>query len=174
MNRKSEKENKKTIKNYILLILLFGASIGLAFYFRELYKVNKAEQLKTPVIDGALLEIYETDLEHYILDNPTTVIYMCTADNEKCRVFERNFKKLLKKKNYNDQIIYLNLTDLDQDVFVNSFNEKYKYKTKLTTNYPAFVLFEDGEIKTILQGNKEENLDLVKVKQFLDLNKVGE
>ena len=108
MNRKSEKENKKTIKNYILLILLFGASIGLAFYFRELYKVNKAEQLKTPVIDGALLEIYETDLEHYVLDNPTTVIYMCTADNEKCRVFERNFKKLLKKKNYNDQIIYLN------------------------------------------------------------------
>ena len=70
--------------------------------------------------------------------------------------------------------IYLNLTDLDQDVFVNSFNEKYKYKTKLTTNYPAFVLFEDGEIKTILQGNKEEELDLVKVKQFLDLNKVGE
>ena len=154
--------------------MLFGASIGLAFYFRELYKVNKAEQLKTPVIDGALLEIYETDLEHYVLDNPTTVIYMCTADNEKCRVFERNFKKLLKKKNYNDQIIYLNLTDLDQDVFVNSFNEKYKYKTKLTTNYPAFVLFEDGEIKTILQGNKEEELDLVKVKQFLDLNKVGE
>ena len=168
------KENNKTVKNYILLILLFVASIGIIFYLRELYKVNKAEQLKTPVIDGALLEIYETDLEHYVLDNPTTVIYMCTADNEKCRVFERDFKKLLKKKNYNDQIIYLNLTDLDQDIFVSSFNEKYKYKTKLTTNYPAFVLFEDGEIKNILQGNDKEELTLVKVKQFLDLNKIGE
>ena len=173
MKNKS-KENNKTVKNYILLILLFVASIGIIFYLRELYKVNKAEQLKTPVIDGAFLEIYETDLEHYVLDNPTTVIYMCTADNEKCRVFERDFKKLLKKKNYNDQIIYLNLTDLDQDIFVSSFNEKYKYKTKLTTNYPAFVLFEDGEIKNILQGNDKEELTLVKVKQFLDLNKIGE
>ena len=173
MKNKS-KENKKTIKNYILLILLFIASIGLIFYLRELYEVNKAEQLKTPVIDGALLEIYSTDLEHYVLDNPTTVIYMCTADNEKCRVFERDFKKLLKKKNYDDQIIYLNLTDLDQDDFVNSFNDKYKYKTKLTTNYPAFILFEDGKIKNILQGNDKEELTLVKVKQFLDLNKIGE
>lgn len=174
MKSRTEKENKKTIKNYILLILLFIASISLIFYLRELYKVNKAEQLKTPVIDGALLEIYETDLEHYVLDNPTTVIYMCTADNEKCRVFERDFKKLLKKKDYNDQIIYLNLTDLDQDSFVNSFNEKYKYKIKLTTDYPAFVLFEDGKIKNVLQGNDKEGLTLVKVKQFLDLNKVGE
>lgn len=174
MKSRIEKENKKTIKNYILLILLFIASISLIFYLRELYKVNKAEQLKTPVIDGALLEIYETDLEHYVLDNPTTVIYMCTADNEKCRVFERDFKKLLKKKDYNDQIIYLNLTDLDQDSFVNSFNEKYKYKIKLTTDYPAFVLFEDGKIKNVLQGNDKEGLTLVKVKQFLDLNKVGE
>ena len=174
MKSKSEKENKKTIKNYVLLILLFIASIGLVFYLRELYEVNKKEQLKTPVIDGALLEIYETDLEHYVLDNPTTVIYMCTADNEKCRVFERDFKKLLKKKNYDDQIIYLNLTDLNQESFVNNFNEKYKYKTKLTTNYPAFVLFEDGKIKNILQGNDKEGLTLVKVKQFLDLNKIGE
>ena len=174
MKSKSLNDNNKTIKNYVLLVLLFLASILLILYFCELYKVNKAEQMKVPVIDGALLEIYETDLEHYVLDNPTTVIYMCTADNEKCRVFERDFKKLLKKKNYDDQIIYLNLTDLDQDVFVGKFNEKYKYKTKLNTNYPAFVLFEDGKVKSILQGSDDDALNLVKVKQFLDLNKIGE
>ena len=93
MKNKS-KENKKTIKNYILLILLFIASIGLIFYLRELYEVNKAEQLKTPVIDGALLEIYSTDLEHYVLDNPVAVIYMCTSSDDACRSFEKGFKKV--------------------------------------------------------------------------------
>ena len=172
--KKTDKENKKSIKNYILLIILFIASIGLILYLCELYKVNKEEQMKTPVIDGALLEIYSTDLEHYIMDNPTTVIYMCTADNETCRVFERDFKKLLKKKDYDNQIIYLNLTDLDQNSFVEEFNNKYSYKNKLTTNYPAFVLFEDGKIRGILQGNEKKSLTLEKVKQFLELNEIGE
>ena len=174
MKTKSDKEKKKSIKSYILLVLLFAASIGLVLYLCELYKVNKEEQLKTPVIDGALLEIYSTDLDHYILDNPTTVIYMCTADNETCRVFERDFKKLLKKNDYSEQIIYLNLTDLDQDSFVEEFNNKYNYKVKLTTDYPAFVLFEDGKIKNIIQGNKDKKLSLEKVKQFLEVNEIGE
>jgi len=174
MKTKSDKEKKKSIKNYILLVLLFAASIGLVLYLCELYKVNKEEQMKTPVIDGALLEIYSTDLDHYILDNPTTVIYMCTADNETCRVFERDFKKLLKKNDYSEQIIYLNLTDLDQDLFVEEFNNKYNYKVKLTTDYPAFVLFEDGKIKNIIQGNKDKKLSLEKVKQFLEVNEIGE
>ena len=119
MKKKSNEENKKTIKNYVLLVLLFGASILLVLYVCELYKVNQAEKMKVPVIDGELLEIYSTDLEHYVLDNPTTIIYMCTANDDNCRMFERDFKKLLKKNDYNEEIIYLNLTDLDQDEFVN-------------------------------------------------------
>ena len=174
MKSKSLNDNKKSIKNYVLLVFLFVASMLLILYLCELYKVNKAEQMKTPVIDGALLEIYPTDLEHYVLDTPTTVIYMCTADGEECRLFERSFKKLLKKKDYNNQIIYLNLTDLDQEEFVNDFNEKYQYKTKITGNYPAFVLFEDGKIKSVLQSTEDKTLSISKVKQFLELNNIGE
>lgn len=174
MKKKSNEENKKTIKNYVLLVLLFGASILLVLYVCELYKVNQAEKMKVPVIDGELLEIYSTDLEHYVLDNPTTIIYMCTANDDNCRMFERDFKKLLKKNDYNEEIIYLNLTDLDQDEFVNSFNEKYNYKIKLTTDYPAFVLFEDGKVKNILQGGKNKRLNISRVKEFLELNIIGE
>ena len=47
-------------------------------------------------------------------------------------------------------------------------------KVKLTKNYPAIVLFEDNEIKYILQGKKEEPLTITKTKQFIDLNKIGE
>ena len=166
-------ETKKR-HNYIILFILFIASICFVLYLREIYKVNDAEKKKTPVIDGMIYEIYNDDLEHYILDNPTTIIYMCTADNEECRSFERDFKKFLKKNEYNDKLVYLNLTDLDQDVFVNSFNNKYKYKVNLTRDYPAFVLFEDGEIKTMIQGNENKKLTITKVEQFLELNGMGE
>lgn len=169
---KSTKKNK--VKNYLILLLLFIVSMGVVLYICELYKVNQEEKKKIPVISGALSEIYSTDLEHYVLDNPTTVIYMCTADDDTCRLFERDFKKLLKKKDYSEQIVYLNLTDVNQDEFVSSFNSTYNYKIKLTTNYPAFVLFEDGTVKSVLQGSEEKQLELIKVKQFLELNKIGE
>ena len=99
---------------------------------------------------------------------------MCTANDDTCRTFEKSFKKLLQKKDYRNQIIYLNLTDVNQDEFVNEFNRKYSYKVNLTTNYPAFVLFEDGKIKSILQGKNNKSLEISKVKQFLELNEIGD
>ncbi len=169
-----EEKEQKRIKNYIILLLVFLVSMGFVLYLRELYKVNEEEQKKTPIIGGMIYEIYNDDLEHYLLDNPTTVIYMCTANGDTCRLFERDFKKLLKKEEYNEQLVYLNLTDLDQEKFVDEFNKKYNYKTKLTSYYPAFVLFENGEIKKILQGNENNKLSIEKVRQFLEINEIGE
>ena len=169
-----KREKKQVIKNYIALVALFIVCMGIVLYICELYKVNDEEKKKIPVISGVLSEIYSEDLEHYLMDNPTAVIYMCAANDENCRTFERDFKKLLRQREYNDQIVYLNLTDLDQDEFVEEFNDKYHYKIKLTTKYPAFVLFEDGEVVTVLQGNEKKALKVSNVKQFLELYEIGE
>ena len=175
-NKTNETNNKEKskLKNYLILLLLFVVSMGFVLYLRELYKVNEAEQKKIPVIDGLVYEIYNDDLEHYILDNPTMVIYMCTANGNSCRLFERDFKKLLKKNDYSDRLVYLNLTNIDQEKFVKEFNNKYNYKIKLTTNYPAFILFEDGKVKKILQGKENDGLTITRVRQFLEMNEIGE
>lgn len=169
----SEKKENNKIRNYVITVLIFIVCCGFILYLCELYKVNEAEKMKIPVIQGYLSEIYSEDLEHYILDNPNTVIYMCVANDENCRTFERDFKKLLKTSEYSDQVIYLNLTDVDQESFLNDFNDKYINKTKLNDKYPAFVLFEDGKVKSILQ-EKDKKLDIVKVKHFLELSEIGE
>jgi len=169
-----ENTNIKKIHNYLLLLLLFVFCICVVLYVCKVYKTHEEEKMKVPIIRGFVSEIYSEDLEHYVLDNPTSVIYMCVANGESCRSFERNFKKFLQKRNYNDQIVYLNLTDVDQGLFVNQFNDKYHYKIKLTSQYPAFVLFEDGEVKGILQENGSKPLTITKLKHFLELNEIGE
>ena len=73
-----------------------------------------------------------------------------------------------------DNIIYLNLSDVDQDSFVNDFNSNYPYKNKLSTNYPAIVLFEDSKVIGLLQGTDKKKLTVTRVKQFLELNEIGE
>ena len=83
------KANKKGgLKNYLILAAIFLAGIGLTFYLCNLYKVYDEYQKQTPVIRDTLSEITADELEHYILENPTIVIYMCTSSDMVCRNYE--------------------------------------------------------------------------------------
>lgn len=165
---------KKKVKNYFILILIFVLGIGITLYLSRLYHVYDEYQKQTPVIRGVVSELTNEELEHYLLENPTTVLYMCTASDMLCRNFEKDFKKLIEKDNLQEKIVYLNLSDIDQKEFVDSFNEKYPYRNKLTSRYPAIVLFEEGKIINILQGSSKEKLTIKKAEQFIDLNNIGE
>lgn len=170
-----EKSDKKiSIKNYIIVVIMFIAGMGVTLYLCNWYNVYDEYQKQTPVIRGILSEITNEELEHYVMENPTTVIYMCTASNPTCRNYEKELKKLVESENLQEKIVYLNLSDIDEDQFIDNFNNKYPYKVKLTTNYPALVIFEDGEISNILQGKEDEKLTIIKTKQFIEINKIGE
>lgn len=169
------KEKKKGgLKNYLILAAIFLAGIGLTFYLCNLYTVYDEYQKQTPVIRDTLSEITADELEHYILENPTIVIYMCTSSDMVCRNYENGFKKLIKSKELQDEIVYLNLSDLDQQKFIEDFNNKYNFKVKLTTDYPAIVMFEDGKITSLLQENDKRDFTISTVKDYLELNMIGE
>lgn len=167
------KEKKSTLKNYLILTLIFLITIIITLYFCKCYYVYHDSIKEIPVIRGVLSEITTEELEHYILENPNCNIYMCTSSDTRCRSFEESFIKLIKKKNLQEDIVYLNLSNANQEEFLKTFNDKYKYKTKLTSNYPAIVMFEEAQVSNILQ-EEEENLTIMKTKQFIELNKIGE
>ena len=164
---------KIPIKNYIILGVIFIIGIAIIGYLCNWYKVYDEYQRETPVIRGTLSEITAEEINHYVLDNPTTIFYMCTSKDFSCRNYEKDLKKLIESKELQNNIIYVNLTNVDINSFVDDFNNTYNYKKKLTTNYPALVIFEDGKIISILQGNKEKKLTVSKTKQFIELNNIG-
>ena len=169
-----EEKERSLFKRYLILAFIFILCMGLVIYLCKWYKVYDDYQKEIPVIRDTLSEITDVDLEHYILDNPTTVIYMCTASDEVCRDFEKDFKKLVIKKEYTDKIVYLNLSGLDQEKFVEDFNNKYNFKIKLSVDYPAIVMFEDGKITSLLQENDKRDFTISTVKDYLELNMIGE
>ena len=91
-DKKSEEKENKKLHNYFLLLLLFAVCVAVVLYICRIYTINKEEQLKIPIIRGYISEIYSEDLEHYVTDNPTTVLYLCVANGDSCRSFERGFK----------------------------------------------------------------------------------
>ena len=159
-------------KNYIIVAIMFLAVVILVVYLCGLYHVYDEHQREIPVIRGTLSEILPDELDHYIMENPTTVIYMCTASDSICRDYEKNFKKLIKQDDLQESIIYLHLSSIDQEEFVDTFNRTYPYKNSLTKHYPALVSFEDGEIEGILQGTSNQELTISKTEQFIDMHQI--
>ncbi len=170
---KEKKQNKKKLKNYIILIVIFLAAIGLTLYLCKWYNVYDEYQKQTPVIRDTLNELSIEEIDHYVIDNPTAVVYMCTASELKCRNFEKDFKKLIKNENLQEKIVYLNISDVDAQAFYNDFNNKYNYKKELK-HYPALIMFEDGKITRIIQGSDEKELNISQVKQIVETSKIGE
>ena len=85
---------------------------------------------------------------------------------------EKNFKKLITKDDLQESIIYLNLSDVDQEQFIDTFNSTYPYKNSLEKHYPALVSFEDGEIEGILQGSSNHELTISQTEQFIDMHQI--
>ena len=167
-------EKKITSKNVIILIILFLVTIGLTLYFCRWYQVIDQNKKSIPIIRGTLSEITDKELDDYLLENPTSIIYMCTSDSQQCRNYEKDVRQYFVNSGLTSAIIYVNLTNINQTKFVKKFNQKYPYKVKLTTNYPVIVYFSDGEIKDLIQGKKGNTLTLNKTKEFFKNNEIGE
>ena len=173
MSKKDKELRKVPTKNYIILLLLFVATFALVYYFYRWYVVYSDYQNDIPVIRDSLPELTEEEVIHYIQENQTTVVYMCTASDNNCRSFEKNFKKLIEKDSLKEYIVYLNLTNTNLAEFTNNFNNRYQYKEELS-NYPSLVVFEDGVISDILQQESDKPLSIVDVDNFLKRNKIGD
>lgn len=175
MRKKTGEGQKIKLKNYLILAIIFILTILFVLYICKWYQVYSDYQKETPVIRGTLqYEITNMELDHYIMENPSCVVYMCTAKSDSCRTFEKDFKKLIEKKHLGNSIIYLNLSDADVNTFVTDFNNRYNYKVKLTPNYPALVEFTEGKITGFIEGSTKKPLTITKVSQFIDLHHIAE
>lgn len=165
---------KNFIKNYAILAAIFIVCFGLTIYVCKWYEVYKEYQKEIPIIRGTLQEIHSDELEHYLVDNPNAIVYMCTSYSDVCREYEKKLKRFITKNDVTDKIVYLNLTNENLEAFVEKFNTKYPYRNKLKGYCPTYVVFSDGVIENILQGTAHAPLTISKTQNFLELYLIEE
>ena len=160
-------EQKRSIKNYIQVVVLFLVAIVVVIYLSSWYSNYKKDKLSVPVINGVLSEINYEELDPYLQENDGQMyLYMCTSDEDVCRNFEKDFIKVIKKKNLFDKITYLNLTKKEnKKEFLKDFNNKYAKKTKVYS-YPTIVRFKNGKIKEVIGGSN--GLTINELKKYVE------
>lgn len=169
-----QSERNIGVKNYLIIGLIFLVATVVTVYLCNVYSVYQESKLEIPVIRGTLSEITSEELEHFISENPTVLLYICTASDESCRNYEKDLKKLVTRKELQNELIYLNISLDEKETFVKTFNETYTSRVKLTDQFPAIIALEEGKTVHILQPKNNERLTISKTQQFIELHKIGE
>lgn len=161
-NVKENKEEKRVIpnKNYIIVAVIFIATIGLMFFLRNWYISYQDYENTIPVLSGVISEVRYNEIDNYLSDNPSVVIYMGDAKDYDCREFELELKELLESKQIKDRVIYYNITDVkNKNLLLKEFNNKYALNNKISS-YPVIVIFEDGKIVDYKSKTASKNLTI--------------
>lgn len=157
---------KIPLKNYIFLVLLVGVTVFITYYCCNLY-TNQHESKYTSIMHSFLAEIKEDDIEDYVKDNPTVVLYISDKKDKDKEQLEKEFKELLTEKHIYSYFVYVDISS-DKEKSLQNFQENYQLELDYQS-LPILVVFEDGEVSEVYH-TKEWNVS--EITEFLKRNEV--
>lgn len=132
-------------KNYLILTIIFLLSFFIAVYFQKWYQTYEQDRLTKPIMNKYLMEIKENEIDNYLVENPNTIIYVGKLENELIRNFEKEFINTITKNQLQNQILYLDITNIND----NQIKNKYQLDNKKITQVPNIMFFKNGKLENI-------------------------
>lgn len=155
------------IKNYIILSGVILVSLLLLFYFYLWYLTYEESKLNTQIIDRYLQVINYNELNDYILENKDAYVYVSVLEDSNIRDFELKFKTLIIDNSLKDKILYLDLTEINNDKKAkDEASKKYQVVDKSILDIPCLLVFKKGNLEKIYDI-KETNYDTNSLLKFL-------
>jgi len=161
------KTKKIPFSNYIKLLLLITVTVIGIFVCRNIYLSNEDYNNNIPIIrDYVYSEINSKEIYNYIREDNDAVIYMGVASSKTCRDYENIFKNIITKYHLEEDITYLNLSNLkSKKTFIKEFNKFYNSDLE---DYPSLIVFKDGKVVDILTIEDTDNFKDKTINFLLD------
>lgn len=131
-------------KNYFILFIVIVFSLLIAFYFRNWYKAYEDSYLSKSIVGNYLFQINYKELDNYLVENQSAIIYVSKVGNEKIRNFEKKFINAINQNDLKNKILYLDLSNYKGDT-----NDKYTINDKDITSVPNISVFKNGKLDDI-------------------------
>ncbi len=158
MSRKKEKLREVPMKNYIYLFLILLGSILVLIYAYIWYDTYKENQLNTSIMSNYLTIINYNELSDYITENKDAVLYVSVLGNNEINKFEEKFKNTILNNNLRDDILYLDLTDENQNYVTEQL--------EIDNDFPYLVVYTNGKI-TDTYSIKDTEYSTKKLEKYL-------
>lgn len=146
-----KKEIKKiSSKNYFMLAVIFLIS-GLLFWLL-VEPFRKSDKQESKLTDKLEKLSYES-IDAYITERQNVIVYL-TDFSEKSNNFENEFESVALENDIDEDIVYMNTTELAPDSLTKLknkyFNDKLKSSKVELNVIPNLLVFQDGKIIDIL------------------------
>lgn len=146
-----KKEIKKiSSKNYFMLAVIFLIS-GLLFWL-VVEPFRKSDKQESKLTDKLEKLSYES-IDAYITERQNVIVYL-TDFSEKSNNFENEFESVALENDIDEDIVYMNTTELAPDNLTKLknkyFNDKLKSSKVELNVIPNLLVFQDGKIIDIL------------------------
>jgi len=159
------KEKKIPRKNYIIYGIIVVVTLTLVFYVNEWYKAYKQYELENSYISKYIKEANYLEFQNYTLENPNLIVYIGQKNCRKCVKLEKELYKVIKKYNLEDEVIFLNVTDLED---LNQILNKYKKNNlNASVNIPSIAILDNFMFNDILNSNDENEIRTDEIVQLL-------
>lgn len=159
-------------KNYVILAIIIVLTIMLTYYFYMWINAYNENKINKPILDKYMEVINYNELDNYIIENPDSIIYVSVLEDEKIRNFEKKLKNVLKSKELDSVILYLDITDDIKDKKVKKdMIDKFSINSISIEDVPCVLVIRDGKLRSIYSV-ASNNYSVDKFESFID--SVGE
>lgn len=128
---------KDYTKKMLLLIVICFVTLMLLFIALKINKNRLENILSTSTINDYLTEIKYEEIEAHVTEQPNIVIYVSNSRDNASTKFENHFKKVVKRYNLENEIIYININD------TTIADPIYQYA-------PELIFYKEGEISDMI------------------------
>lgn len=159
-------------KNYIILTVVVVVTILLTYYFYMWVNAYNENKINKPILDKYMEVINYNELDNYITENPNSIIYVSVLENEKIRNFEKKLKNVLKNKEMDSMILYLDITDdIKKRNVKKEMIDRFSINSISMVDVPCVLVIKDGKLNSIYSVTAN-NYSVDKFENFID--SVGE
>lgn len=137
-------------RNYVVVFIISIITMIALVLFSIYYKNQKKYENEINQPMGFLAEINSEELDNYIVENHSIMIYISNSTISDDNI-QNEVRKQVEKNNYSQDIIYLDMKDLTEDFYerlAKTYFDKDLTNTNIVTNSILFV--KDGIIVDIL------------------------
>ena len=158
-------ERKIPKKNYIIYAIIVVVTLALVLYMNEWYKAYKQKQLDESYIAKHINEVNYEEFKYISRENPNLIIYIGKTNCKECIKLEKNLYKIIDKNELKDEMIFLNVTALDN---INRLSDYSREELNLNYNVPSIAILKDSKITDVLNSNENKEITDDLIVQLLE------
>jgi len=150
------------MKNYLILTFICLLTICILLYLVNVYNSKKEYENSTNERMNFLKEITYEDFDNYIRENPDFILYISNSEDTEIVKLENSLKNSIIKKEYSDDMIYLNSKNLPVDFF-ETIKKYFSVNLNLNeySSIPNLLIVKEGTIEEIFYINSSTTISSI-------------